>query len=448
MGAFEAPTVPTATPTATLTPSSTATTAPGVTPSATSTPSATLSPTPVTPTATPTPTATSAPGGSGPPAPQPTPAGVQPAGSAGGTFRCGDWRVTIPSGVVPDGGGIHCGDFDPNVAPGAPAGYRLLRHVINVNVYDNNGSWITSFAKPLAFCYPYADVDLSAAGGDASSFVVQTAAIGGAWSTLATTADAGARQACAQVSHLTLFELSARLDSQPTMTYVVQPGDTLFWLAQRFRTTVAALRSLNALASDRIFVGQVLRVPGQASATPAPTVAGGGSQTAYIVQPGDTLFRLSLRFRTTVAALQAANGLGGSIRIYAGQRLLVPGSGPAPAPRPTVTVAPGVVTHVVRSGENLFRIGLRYRTTVAALQAANGLGSSILIYVGQTLVIPGSSTTPAPAATPRPAGVYVVQAGDTLFRIALRFGTTVVALQRANGLAGTLIYAGQRLVIP
>jgi LysM repeat protein len=99
----------------------------------------------------------------------------------------------------------------------------------------------------------------------------------------------------------------------------------------------------------------------------------GGS---YIVQRGDTLFRISLRFNTTVLALQQANGLT-STRIYAGQRLVMPGAAPAPSGR----------TYLVQRGDTLFRIGLRYGVSVAALQTANGLRGT-LIYAGQTLVIP------------------------------------------------------------
>jgi len=427
MGAFEAPTVlPTNTPTATQT----GTPAPTATPAPTSAVSAT-------------------------PAPQdtraPTPTSVRAVGSAGGAFNCAGWQVTIPAGVVPDGGGLDCGSYDPASAPAAPAGFQLLRHTVNVNVYDNQGRWLTTFAKSLSFCYPYGDADLAAAGGRADGLVIQTAPIGGAWGALTTTVDASARRACASVNHLTLFELSARGAAAATVDYVVRTGDTLFLIAVRFNTTVDALKALNGLTSDRILVGQVLKVPG-APAPSATSVPPSGSPTVHIVQTGENLFRIALRYNTTVAALQALNGLGGSIRIYAGQRLVVAGTTATatPTPRPgtatPVTPAPGVRTHRVQPGENLFRLALRYGTTVAALQAANGLGDSIVIYAGRDLIIPGPAATGS--ATPRPATTYVVQAGDTLFRIALRFSITVTDLQRANGLAGTLIYIGQTLQIP
>jgi LysM repeat protein len=117
-------------------------------------------------------------------------------------------------------------------------------------------------------------------------------------------------------------------------------------------------------------------------------------------------------------------------------------------------------TYVVQAGDTLYGIALRFQTTVGALLAQNGLTGS-LIFPGQVLVIPGGhsagaaapANTPAPVAPPAgPAstahGVYVVQRGDTLYGIALRYGTTVAAIQAANQIYGSLIFVGQTLVIP
>jgi LysM repeat protein len=75
--------------------------------------------------------------------------------------------------------------------------------------------------------------------------------------------------------------------------------------------------------------------------------------------------------------------------------------------------------------------------------AANGLHSTT-IYVGQVLLIPTSSVV---TVTPQIV-VYVVQPGDTLFSIARRFGTTVDAIARFNGLRSSKIFVGQQLRIP
>lgn len=109
-------------------------------------------------------------------------------------------------------------------------------------------------------------------------------------------------------------------------------------------------------------------------------------------------------------------------------------------------------TYVVVRGDTLFRISLRFNTTVAALVSANNIANPNLIYAGQTLVISGGTgpaPTPVPGNPPPATGTYTVVRGDTLGRIAARFGTTVQALAQLNGIANpNLIYGGQVLRIP
>ena len=108
-------------------------------------------------------------------------------------------------------------------------------------------------------------------------------------------------------------------------------------------------------------------------------------------------------------------------------------------------------TYIVRPGDTLFSIATRYHTTAATLAQLNGIVNPTMIYVGQTLNVPAASNAPSPTATPAPAGdmVYVVQPGETLFRIALRYNMTAWNLAAYNKLdSPTMIYAGQRLMIP
>ncbi len=125
-------------------------------------------------------------------------------------------------------------------------------------------------------------------------------------------------------------------------------------------------------------------------------------------------------------------------------------------PRP-VRAQTGQQTHVVQPGENLYRIALRYNTTWPVLAQANGLANANLIYVGQVLIIPGPGGVVQPTAVPatavpqpQPGGsTYTVVAGDTLYRIAARFGVTLNALVQANGIVNpNVIYVGQVLTIP
>ena len=103
--------------------------------------------------------------------------------------------------------------------------------------------------------------------------------------------------------------------------------------------------------------------------------------------------------------------------------------------------APGnpVSEYTVQAGDSLWLIAERFGTTVDALKSLNGLTGN-LINIGQVLKIPAFQTTPS--------RTHVVQAGDTLWLLARRYGTTVDALKKLNGLTSDLLNIGQILQIP
>lgn len=174
----------------------------------------------------------------------------------------------------------------------------------------------------------------------------------------------------------------------------------------------------------------------------APPAQSGG--VVHIVAWGETLSSIALRYGTTVEAIRAANGLADPSRIYAGQRLVIPA-----ASAPAVPAGAGA-THVVQPGENLFRIALRYGTTAQALAEFNGIYNIDHVLAGQTLRIPGSPTAPVAGYQPAHAATtHVVQPGEVLSRIAARYGVSTWALVQANNLANPgLIFPGQVLTIP
>ncbi len=101
-------------------------------------------------------------------------------------------------------------------------------------------------------------------------------------------------------------------------------------------------------------------------------------------------------------------------------------------------------TYVVQPGDTLTKIATRFQVSIQSLVQANHLSDPNAIRAGQTLVIPDDAARPAPAADI----TYIVQRGDSLARLAARFGVTIEALMAANHLTTTTLQVGQVLVIP
>jgi LysM repeat protein len=104
--------------------------------------------------------------------------------------------------------------------------------------------------------------------------------------------------------------------------------------------------------------------------------------------------------------------------------------------------------HIVQRGETLSQIARRYGVSTTALAQANGISNPNFIYAGQRLAIPGASGGASTGGATASGGVHVVRPGENLSSIAARYGTSVAALARANGIANpNHIYVGQRLTI-
>lgn len=178
----------------------------------------------------------------------------------------------------------------------------------------------------------------------------------------------------------------------------------------------------------------------------------------HVVQRGENLYRIGLQYGLTVDQLASANGITNTSNIAVGQRLIIPATNIAPVP----TSIPQ--THIVKAGESLSRIAELYGMTTEALASLNGITNPNSLYVGQVLQIASNTNEPAPTSevvldvglislvaptSTENRVIHTVVRGDTVYRIAQRYGTTISAIQQANGLAdGAIIFAGQQLIIP
>jgi murein DD-endopeptidase MepM/ murein hydrolase activator NlpD len=127
----------------------------------------------------------------------------------------------------------------------------------------------------------------------------------------------------------------------------------------------------------------------------------------YVVQPGDTLYSIAQRFSTTVEAIVNANDIVNPSLINVGQRLTIPTAQPELVP--SLEPTPNIRVHLVQPGETLPLLAFRYETTVWALHEANHIHRLGLLAPGQELTIPSSTlagtqtpTFPQIAASPAP----------------------------------------------
>ena len=135
-------------------------------------------------------------------------------------------------------------------------------------------------------------------------------------------------------------------------------------------------------------------------------VPAAATDRVVVVRQGDTLSEIALRHGVSVAQLMALNSIANPNRIYAGQRLRLAAEPAAPA-QPTAaspaTASTEPIVHIVQSGEHLTRISHRYGTTIDAIVKANGLKNPSYLRVGQRLTIPVAGFPAGAAASPATA---------------------------------------------
>lgn len=101
--------------------------------------------------------------------------------------------------------------------------------------------------------------------------------------------------------------------------YTIQPGDTIYSISQTFNIPMNEIIEYNNLAAPYvIYPGQRIFIPG----TPAPIPPTGGR--IYIVQPGDTLFKIAENYNSNVDIITELNNINNPNLIYPGQRLIIP----------------------------------------------------------------------------------------------------------------------------
>ncbi len=212
--------------------------------------------------------------------------------------------------------------------------------------------------------------------------------------------------------------------------YVVQSGDSLYKIAEKFNTTVDAIKELNNLTSNNLSIGQELLIPSKQGSKPSDNK---DNFFNYTVEFGDTLYSIAKEYNTTVNVLKEINNLT-SNTLQIGQILKIP-------TRITEEDTNNYIIYTVKSGDSLYKIANLYSVTVDEIKNLNGLSSNLLS-IGQMLKIPTKINNQDNYIT------YTVKAGDTLYKLANTYGTSVDEIKSLNNLTSNNLSIGQKLKIP
>ena len=222
----------------------------------------------------------------------------------------------------------------------------------------------------------------------------------------------------------------------------VSRGQTLSHISQRYGVPISAIMELNGLTNrHRLSIGQRLIIPtseriaqkSDSEVNYQEVKRKGSGTSTYTVRKGDTLAKIASEFNTTVDEIKRLNGLKNPHKIGVGQKLKIPaadlGSG-------------GLFKeHMVKKGENLSYLAMKYGVSVSAIVSVNNLSTMHVLKIGQRLLIPVTSDVTLQS--------YTVKQGDTVSDLALKFGTNTGEIKKINGLGNPHdIKKGQKLRIP
>lgn len=218
-------------------------------------------------------------------------------------------------------------------------------------------------------------------------------------------------------------------------------GKWLTWVGWQY-TSTGSVNGISGYVDRNQFTNGILlssttHIP---EVPETPTIPSTENTIVYTVKSGDTLSAIAQRYGTTVNSIVSLNpSIKNPNLIYPGEQFKIVTN----SSENTNTV------YIVKSGDTLSHIAVRYHTTVSHLVQLNSIKNPNLIYPGQRIVISGTSSPEETGQNACGKISYRIQFGDTLSKIAVKYDTTVKELVSLNQIANAnLIYAGNIILIP
>ena len=227
-------------------------------------------------------------------------------------------------------------------------------------------------------------------------------------------------------------------------TYTVKEGDNLSEIADKYDVSTNDLREWNDIDGDKILIGQKLKVYSNKKVSETKEKTSNKKATYHVVEEGDNLSDIADKYDVTVADLKDWNDLDGD-KILVGQKLTVAEPKTTKEKNTKEkTNNKKAKTHKVKEGENLTEIADKYNVTVEDIKEWNNLKKDVIV-PGQELIV-SKSTKTKESSKETSKKTYKVKKGDTLASISEESGVSIKELKKWNDLEsdGT-IYIGQTL---
>lgn len=224
-------------------------------------------------------------------------------------------------------------------------------------------------------------------------------------------------------------------------TYTVKSGDILASIADKYSVTVSDIKGWNSLESDKILVGQKLKIYSDKKVIEKDNKK---SKQTYTVQAGDNLTQIADKFNVYVGNIKEWNNLESDV-IYSGQVLKIYSDKKESSSKDKKSSKQ--TTYTVKTGDNLTQIAGKFNVSVSNLKKWNGLDSDA-IYQGQVLKLYASKDTKKTTNKKTSKTKYhTVKKGETLVRIADKYDVTISVLKKWNKLKSDNIIIGQKLIV-
>lgn len=212
-----------------------------------------------------------------------------------------------------------------------------------------------------------------------------------------------------QVGQVLTIPTTSGTNPNNMFVYTVQKGDSLYKIANKYGTTVNDIVSLNNLKSTNLSIGQVLRIPETYTKEEDMVLP---EYINYTVKKGDTLYSIALNNNVSVDTIKKDNALTSNnlnigqvlkIRTMNGNDEILECFGEDYIPKETTNT----ITYTVKKGDNLYNIAKKYNTSVTAISNLNNLKNNNLS-IGQVLKIPKAQSTSVTYTVQKGDSLYTI----------------------------------------